>query len=86
MANVYYKIDGDNLYYSNNQEEADYALWATGSTVTSGKNVIVILHSQPSYSIELFEFPDEADCLFYGATNTKFENSRNWSTANVTRF
>ena len=85
MADVYYKVDGDNVYYSNLQEDSSYTLRPVESPVTEGKNVIVLLHSKPGYSIELFEFPEDAGYLFYRATNTTFENSSNWSVGGTTR-
>ena len=88
-ADVYYKIVSDTCYYSNYQEDEDYALKGTtlGSEeiVTNGKYVEVILNEYPSYSIPMFIFPENASGLFMGATNTEFPNSMYWSVGGAKR-
>lgn len=84
MADVYYKIDGDTCYYSNVQEDSSYTLRLERSAVSSGKNVVVKLNQSSGYSDNVFIFPENAESLFYQATNTEFGNEEHWSTGVAT--
>ena len=75
MANVYYKIDGDNCYYTN-ENKSGYTLRPEGSqTIPGSKNVIIELYNNK------FVFPGDARYLFMKATNTAFNDIDKWDTS-----
>lgn len=62
-ATVYYKIDGNNIYYTN-ENKSGYTEWSNQSNVASGKNVIVELYNGS------FAIPSFSEDMFSGMTNT----------------
>ena len=77
-SNIYYKIDGNNIYYSN-QAKVGYDLKEDNSKLSDGKNVIVKLNQNNQFIFPTGDgFPENASYLFYGATNTSFSNIDKW--------
>lgn len=78
MADVYYKIDGTNCYYTNEPKDG-YSTNGIGYiAVASGKNIIIELYN------DKFVFPERAHCLFEGCTNLEFNDIDKWDTSQCT--
>ena len=75
MANVYYKIDGNDIYYTN-EEKVGYTLRDQDSNISRYKNVIIELYN------DKFIFPQYSGDLFNGALNTSFDTSK-WDTSDA---
>ena len=69
MANVYYRVNGSTIYYTNEAKEG-YTLRPNDSQVSSGKFAIVELYN------DKFILPEISSNLFLAATNTSFEDRR----------
>ena len=81
LANVYYKVDGDNIYYCNEQKE-DY-LPIVNSELTSlisHKKVIIELTD------DKFILPEDSSYLFSTASNSSYNDTDKWVTSNVKNF
>ena len=79
-VNIYYKIDGDNLYYTN-ENKTGYTLlpWNTVSVIGSnGKNIIIELWGGK------FRLREDSENLFFHALNTTFNDMDKWDTSSVT--
>ena len=77
MANVYYKIDGNNIYYTNEAKSGYELLDSHHERVSLGKEVIIELYN------DKFIFPENAWCLFTQCTNSEFDTSH-WETSQCT--
>ena len=76
MADVYYKLDRNNLYYTN-ESKSGYTLRPDNATLSTSKYVIVELYN------DKFELPANSAYLFIGATNTTFNDTDKWDTSTV---
>ena len=77
MAEVYYKIDGDNIYYTN-ENKTGYTLRTASSDVTTNKTVIIELYN------DKFVFPVDSSKLFWKANNETFNDMDKWDTSECT--
>ena len=77
MENIYYKIDGQNVYCTNEQKDG-YTLHQDGISSFNDKNVIIELYN------DKFILPENSPFLFYGCTNSTFNDMDKWDTSNVT--
>ena len=77
MADVYYKIDGNNCYFTNEQKTG-YTLHTAGDTVTENKYVTIELYNNK------FVLPENSSYLFSYASNTTFNDIDKWDTSEVT--
>ena len=67
MANVYYKLNGDNCYYTN-ENKTGYTLRSDRSQISNAKNIIIELYN------DKFILPNDSSYLFYYAKNTSFND------------
>ena len=81
MANVYYKIDGSNCYYSN-EFKGGYKYWSNPGSITGSpsynRNIIIELYNNK------FILPGSCRLLFAGITNTTFNDMDKWDSSEVT--
>ena len=76
MAAVYYKISGNNVYFTN-ENKSDYTERGRSESVASGKNVIVELYNGS------FILTEYADNMFRGMTNTSIPQAEYFDFSDV---
>lgn len=76
MANVYYRVDGSNIYYTN-EAKTGYELRSTDSRVSANRAVTIELYN------DKFILPAISSNLFSSAVNTSFDNIDKWDTSEV---
>ena len=80
MSDVYYKVDGSNVYVTN-QNKSGYTLLNQDDTnihVGEGKNVLVEAYDNK------FVLPKNPSSIFYGSTNSSFNLTSYWDGSEVT--
>ena len=79
-VNIYYKVDGDNLYYTNENKTGYTLLPERPSSVigSNGKNIIIELWDGK------FRLREDSGSLFIYSLNTAFNDMDKWDTSNVT--
>ena len=77
MADVYYKIDGNNIYYCNEQKDGYSALIHTTPPISNGKNLII------DYIDNKFILPSNSSGLCYGITNSNLNETYKWDASGV---
>ena len=78
MANVYYKIDGDRVYYTNEHKSGYTLRDQYDHEITNSRYVTVELYN------DKFELPANSSYLFYCASNNTFNDTDKWDISNVT--
>ena len=76
MANVYYKIDGDNCYYTN-ENKSGYTLRSPTNYISREKIVIIELYN------DKFILPENSSHLFQTCNNITFNDMNKWDTSEV---
>ena len=77
MSNVYYRVDGSTIYYTN-ESKTGYELRSTDSWVSANRAVTIELYN------DKFILPAISSNLFFSAANTSFDNIDKWDTSGVT--
>ena len=75
---VYYFYDSEGNAYLTNEHKEGYSNFEDGQWDPNSKNVIIELYRNR------FVLPEDSYGLFYGATNTTFNDTDKWDTSGVT--
>ena len=68
---VYYRADGNNVYFCNAAKTSDYTEWHAGDIVAQGKYVN-FERADPLAIYEKFVFPEDCSYMCFGALNDGF--------------